>query len=183
MLSEPEALCLIGIVDRAVTIRLDGAVNAVRIAGIVRISTRPVDFRNGLMGCARSRPVLRRDPFTGAVSAFRARRADRCIGMDRGWWSQGGRALMLRDEGGLKGLPDRGRGTPVRPRIMRRVWHVRRYGGVYGPMMLPRSESRHGRNRAGRGMTALNHAPPRGPMPVRPDIRAALRCWRVRAHQ
>ena len=48
--------------------------NRVRIV----VATRPVDFRNGHDGLAAVvKRTLRRDPFTGTVFVFRAKRADR----------------------------------------------------------------------------------------------------------
>ncbi|QRZ16052.1 IS66 family insertion sequence element accessory protein TnpB (plasmid) [Paracoccus methylovorus] len=42
------------------------------------VATKPVDFRKGHDGLAALVPsVLRKDPFTGTVFVFRARRADR----------------------------------------------------------------------------------------------------------
>lgn len=44
----------------------------------VLVSTRPVDFRKGHDGLAALvQSVLRKDPFTGTVFVFRAKRADR----------------------------------------------------------------------------------------------------------
>ena len=43
-----------------------------------RISTQPIDFRNGHDGLAALvSSVRRKDPFTGTVFVFRSRRADR----------------------------------------------------------------------------------------------------------
>ena len=48
--------------------------NRVRIV----VATKPVDFRRGHDGLvAHVKNVLRKDPFTGTVFAFRAKRADR----------------------------------------------------------------------------------------------------------
>ena len=48
--------------------------NRVRIV----VATRPVDFRKGHDGLAAVvKRALRRDPFTGTVFVFRAKRADR----------------------------------------------------------------------------------------------------------
>ena len=48
--------------------------NRVRIV----VATKPVDFRRGHDGLvAHVKSVLRKDPFTGTVFAFRAKRADR----------------------------------------------------------------------------------------------------------
>jgi len=44
----------------------------------VLVSTQPIDFRKGHDGlCALVAPTLRKDPYTGTVFVFRARRADR----------------------------------------------------------------------------------------------------------
>ena len=48
-------------------------------AGVkVLVATKPVDFRRGMDGLARSvKDELRADPFSGVVYVFRAKRADR----------------------------------------------------------------------------------------------------------
>ena len=54
-----------------------GAAKNVQIAG-VRVATRPVDFRRGADGLARTvQSILQQDPFSGTVFVFRSKRADR----------------------------------------------------------------------------------------------------------
>ena len=44
----------------------------------VLVATRPVDFRRGADGLARTaQSILQQDPFSGTVLVFRSKRADR----------------------------------------------------------------------------------------------------------
>jgi len=81
--------------------------NRVRIV----VATRPVDFRRGHDGLAAVvKRVLRRDPFTGTVFVFRAKRADR---LKLIFWDGTG-LVMARD--------DRAWGGPDPPGPIRRAW-------------------------------------------------------------
>ena len=61
-------------------------------AGVkVVVATKPVDFRRGIDGLARSvKEELRADPFCGVVYVFRAKRADR---IKLRYWDESGLAL------------------------------------------------------------------------------------------
>jgi transposase len=71
----------------------------------VLVATRPVDFRKGADSLAAlARETLQRDPFTGTVLVFRARRADRVKIVT---WDGTGLVMLWKalDEGAFKWPP------------------------------------------------------------------------------
>jgi transposase len=68
----------------------------------VLVATKPVDFRKGMDGLAALvEGYLRDDPFSGAVFAFRAKRADRVKLI---WWDGSGLCLFAKrlEQGGFR---------------------------------------------------------------------------------
>ena len=72
-------------------------------AGVrVLVATRPVDFRRGMDGLARSvKEDLRADPYSGVVYVFRAKRADRIKLL---YWEGSGLVLYAKrlEQGGFR---------------------------------------------------------------------------------
>ena len=73
----------------------------------VMVASQPVDFRKGMDGLAALvQEHLQRDPFSGSIFVFRARRADRVKIV---WWDGSGLCLYTKrlEQGGFRWPPIR----------------------------------------------------------------------------